>query len=31
MVSVEESACTNKRKGDGHRELQEEAGKKKKV
>ena len=31
MASVEESACTNKRKGDGQRELQEEAGKKKKL
>ena len=30
MTSVVESASTNKRKGDGQRELQEEAGKSKK-
>ena len=30
MTSVEESVSTNKRKGDGQRELQEEAGKSKK-
>ena len=30
MASVGESVCTNKRKGDGQRQLQEEAGKSKK-
>ena len=31
MASVEESVSTNKRKGDGQRELQEEANKRKKI